>query len=321
MCNNIKLLDITLDVTQLAPGVNPNRNIRDLDAEDFCQGLKYITQSLTHLVLRKSNNVYLTLPKPKYVLAEIAKAMRNWDNLELADIAFRLSDDSGINQLTASLQHLSIHPPPTNLPEGPITSLTHALITRPKLRTFCTLLPSLWNETLLRVSTNPNLECIVLGDGVSRPKDYMHVRTTSLSGRNLDYDGASSGIIGTGLFLTQAKKHTRLSDLIRAGTSFIRTRAHTLGATPSPPSPSNPRSRSQASPQINYVRSQSVIPTSSGSSPSSNASTSSQKYRQQQQQQGDGQTRKHHPGQNTAKFDSARVSYGSESGTSRPFCR
>lgn len=238
MCNNVKLLDITLDVTQLAPGVNPNRNVRDLDAEDFCEGLKHINQSLTHLVLRKSNNVYLTLPKPKFVLAEIAKAMRNWDNLvccdlhsfsafthswsqELADIAFRLSDDSGINQLTASLQHLSIHPPPTNVSEGPITSLTHALITRPKLRTFCTLLPSLWNETLLRVSTNPNLECIILGDGVSRQQ--MHARTTSLSGRSLDYDSASGGIIGTGLFLTQAKKHARLSDLIRAGTyvSFL----------------------------------------------------------------------------------------------------
>ena len=79
MCSNsIKMLDITLDMTQL---VNANRDVRDLDAEDFCEGLKHITQSLTHLVVRKPNNVYLTQTKPKYVLGEIAKAMRNWDNL------------------------------------------------------------------------------------------------------------------------------------------------------------------------------------------------------------------------------------------------
>lgn len=82
MCSrNIKMLDITLDMTQLAPGVNTNRDVRDFDAEDFCEGIKYITHSLTHLALRKPNNVYLTQPKPKYVLGEIAKAMRYWDNL------------------------------------------------------------------------------------------------------------------------------------------------------------------------------------------------------------------------------------------------
>ena len=82
MCNrNIKMLDITLDMTQLAPGVNANRDVRDFDAEDFCEGIKYITHSLTHLVVRKPNNVYLTQPKPKYVIGEIAKAMRDWDNL------------------------------------------------------------------------------------------------------------------------------------------------------------------------------------------------------------------------------------------------
>ena len=82
MCSrNVKMLDITLDMTQLAPGVNTNRYVRDFDAEDFCKGIKHITYSLTHLALRKPNNVYLTQPKPKYVLGEIAKAMRYWDNL------------------------------------------------------------------------------------------------------------------------------------------------------------------------------------------------------------------------------------------------
>jgi hypothetical protein len=224
MCSrNIQMLDITLDMTQLAPGVNTNRNVRDFDAEDFCEGIKYITHSLTHLALRKPNNVYLTQPKPKYVLGEIAKAMRVWDNLasrttfsplslthsrsirqELADIAFRLSDDSGMAPSTARSPEL----------QGPISSLSHALTTRPKLRTFCTLLPSLWNESILRISSNPNLECIVLGDGASRLREQTHVRKND---SNFEHDG-SYGIVGTGLFLMQARKHARLSDLIRAGT-------------------------------------------------------------------------------------------------------
>lgn len=132
---------------------------------------------------------------------------------ELADIAFRLSDDSGLAPLTAGLHLLSIHSPRAEH-QGPITSLTNALTTRPKLRTFCTLLPSLWNESILRVSNNPNLECIVLGDGASRSREQTHVRKADNS---FEYDGAC-GIVGTGLFLTQARKHARLSDLIRAGT-------------------------------------------------------------------------------------------------------
>ena len=122
---------------------------------------------------------------------------------ELVDIAFRLSDDSGLAPLTANLLPAQ---------EGPISSLTHALTTRPKLRTFCTLLPSLWNETILRVSTNPNLECIVLADGSTRPKHFDG---------GFAYDGGSGGIVGTGLFLMQAKNHSRLSDLIRAGTYVL----------------------------------------------------------------------------------------------------
>lgn len=82
MCSsNIKMLDITLDMTQMAPGVSVNGDVRDLDAEDFCNGLKHVTYSLTHLVIRKPNSVYLTQTKPKFVLGEIAKAIRNWDNL------------------------------------------------------------------------------------------------------------------------------------------------------------------------------------------------------------------------------------------------
>lgn len=76
--NNLNVLDITLDVTQLSQRVHGQ--IRDFDAEDFCEGLKDIA-SLKHIVIRKPNNVYLTQPKPRYVLSGIAKAMESWDNL------------------------------------------------------------------------------------------------------------------------------------------------------------------------------------------------------------------------------------------------
>ena len=239
-------------------------------------------------------------------------------------------------------QHQSL---PGELPEGPISSLTHALTTRPKLRTFCTLLPSLWNESILRISSNPNLECIVLGDGSSsaRLREQTHVVRS-----NFEHDG-SYGIVGSGLFLMQARKHARLSDLIRAGTyvfssffftfslytllielhrSIMRTRAQTLGNASSP-SPSPPRSHSPASPYINCVRphynvsSGSFASSSSSSSSSSSTSSSSylppstsrpstsQKHRQQQQHHAD------HP--NMPRFDttnaSSRISHGSGTGS------
>jgi hypothetical protein len=41
--------------------------------------------------------------------------------------------------------------------------------------------------------------------------------------------GVGGAIVGTGLFLMEARKWPRLSELIRAGTNIIRTRAHTMG--------------------------------------------------------------------------------------------
>lgn len=130
MCgNNIKMLDITLDVTQLAPGVYAHRE-RDLDAEDFCDGLKDITSSLTHLVLRKSNNVYLTQPKPRHVLGEIAKAMRHWDNLvchslSAFPISFKVQSITGPRRYSFSsirrLRSCIIDPYSTTIPTSKFT--------------------------------------------------------------------------------------------------------------------------------------------------------------------------------------------------------
>lgn len=109
--------------------------------------------------------------------------------------------------------------------QGPITALTHSLSTRPKLHTLSTLLPSVWNETILRVSANPSLERIILGDG-----NAAHGRGLFYSGRDF-YAGpvsaslptgpvleGSNSIAPTSLFMLGAKKHTRLNELVRAGT-------------------------------------------------------------------------------------------------------
>ncbi|KAF8962134.1 hypothetical protein BDZ97DRAFT_1759534 [Flammula alnicola] len=277
LCNvNLKMLDITLDTTQLSPGVHGH--IRDLDAEEFCEGLKEVT-SLTHIVIRKPNNVYLTQPKPRYVLSEVAKAMYTWDDLEHADVTFRLSDDSGSVMANSALLPTTRVP---QLQQGPITALTHSLSTRPKLHTLSTLLPSVWNETILRVSTNPSLQRIILGDGTGGGREQSHSRGVTWSGK--DFYAApvcatlsngpvvegNHGIASTGLFLLQAKKHARLTDLIRVGTSITRTRAQTMGTmgipmssspTPAPPSPPPcPRSNLPNAPHY-YARSQSVLPT------------------------------------------------------------
>ncbi|PPQ88177.1 hypothetical protein CVT25_005142 [Psilocybe cyanescens] len=246
MCSgSIRFLDLTLDSTQLSGASGP---IRDLDAEEFCEGLKELA-ALTHIVVRKPNDVYITRPKPQYVLSEIANAMVNWNQLQYADIAFRASDDSGMTLHSSSETQPSRETP---FQQGPITALTQSLSTRPKLHTFSTLLPSVWNEVILRVSVNPSLERIILGDGhgnghSNRYNGYASLRSSTAYRSTKDhhtgpitaslpttwphFEMANSGVMGTGLFMLQAKKHPRLTELIKAGTFITRARAQTLDAS------------------------------------------------------------------------------------------
>ncbi|KAG2357564.1 hypothetical protein BDR07DRAFT_1612453 [Suillus spraguei] len=99
--------------------------------------------------------------------------------------------------------------------------LAEALSRAPKLRSLKAQLPEVWNELFLTISENPTLEQVAL------------------------YVEGLDGILHTTMYMMQARKHARLSELIKVGTSFIRTRAHTTAAAvPSPPStrPSTPLS-------------------------------------------------------------------------------
>jgi len=93
-----------------------------------------------------------------------------------------------------------------------------ALVTAPNLKTVRAQLPAVWNDTLLTVSQNPNLRCISL----SPDKE----------------------LVGSHLFLMEAKKHDRLMELINAGTPIMKNRSQPSSSpaspvlTGTPPSPS-----------------------------------------------------------------------------------
>jgi hypothetical protein len=70
---NLRFLDITLDSLL-------NTQAHDPDTEQFCQSLHQL-HALTHIVVRKPNNVYLTRPKLQNVLSEMSKAMHAWPDL------------------------------------------------------------------------------------------------------------------------------------------------------------------------------------------------------------------------------------------------
>ncbi|KAG1789064.1 uncharacterized protein HD556DRAFT_1244331 [Suillus plorans] len=102
--------------------------------------------------------------------------------------------------------------------------LAEALSHAPKLRSLKGQLPAIWNDLFLTISKNPTLEQIAL------------------------YVEGVDGILHTTMYMMEARKHAHLSELIKIGTSFIRTRAHTTAAAlPSPPStrPSTPLSASR----------------------------------------------------------------------------
>ncbi|KAH9950765.1 hypothetical protein B0H21DRAFT_686106 [Amylocystis lapponica] len=90
------------------------------------------------------------------------------------------------------------------------SSFATSLATAPNLRAVRALLPAIWNSTLLEISGNPALK------GIQLTPD--------------------SELMGSHLFLTEARKHTRLMELIHAGTPVIRRRAQTLACSVRPAS-------------------------------------------------------------------------------------
>ncbi|KAH7915544.1 hypothetical protein BJ138DRAFT_57483 [Hygrophoropsis aurantiaca] len=203
-CSRIDEVDICLDAgarTLMPSGGNatargqPQRtaitvNTDEADAEAVCTALEHL--DIRNFTLRKAASAYLTHPKPRYVMTRLAQAVPKWKNLESTDIALRLSGDASA------------------------LTFAHALSASPRLRTVRAQIPAIWNDILLVISHNSNLERVVL---------YADSPTGILG----SFDGESV-LAASGMYMTEAKKHARLTDLIKAGTahkSVIRTRAHT----------------------------------------------------------------------------------------------
>ncbi|KAG6835321.1 hypothetical protein H0H93_002720 [Arthromyces matolae] len=164
---------------------------------------------LRHLTLRKPSSIYLTQVQPRSQLAAISLAVPSWPHLRTASIAFKLCDDT---------------------PLSPITALANALALSPSLRTFSTIVPSMWTTSIATISSNPSLQRICLS---SAGPSYV--------------SGSSNPIPNTGLFMTEARRHPHLAELIVAGTQVLRCRAKTLPSSPVPgsgPSSSLPSSAS-----------------------------------------------------------------------------
>ncbi|KAF7303828.1 hypothetical protein MIND_00612600 [Mycena indigotica] len=96
-----------------------------------------------------------------------------------------------------------------------LSPLVDALTSASSLTTLRTPVPSFWSPTLLNISSNPALQALCLGD--------------DLSGKSAEH---RRPVMASSLFLSAARQHGRLSDLIRAGTSVVgwRSRAWTMGS-------------------------------------------------------------------------------------------
>lgn len=96
-------------------------------------------------------------------------------------------------------------------PPASLAAFIAALTRAPSLRTVRTVLPSVWNPALLEICANPSLERIEFS--------------------------SETRITDVHLYLAEARKHTRLFELIRAGTPLTRPRAHTMAVSRSPTPP------------------------------------------------------------------------------------
>jgi hypothetical protein len=196
-------LDLTLD----GRGANPTH---------LCNALP--SASIKHLVLRKPT-AYLSQAKPRFVIANIAVAIPAWVDLEVANIAFRLSDDSPMSPLEQYIPQ-GVAPTTPAFPilhalQSPNTALALSLSMAPNLHTLHTQLPSIWNPLFLLIADNARLERVVFGGTVPGSNGYLHSRTGSESGDRVE---EREGVLETGLFMTEARKWPRLRDIIRAGT-------------------------------------------------------------------------------------------------------
>ena len=90
LCTALRYLEMSLDAISSNLGASSGGGYRDLDAEEFTRHLCSVLRSgrsestragITHLVLRKSANMYLTQQRPRYILMNLAEALEGNESL------------------------------------------------------------------------------------------------------------------------------------------------------------------------------------------------------------------------------------------------
>ncbi|CAK5263096.1 unnamed protein product [Mycena citricolor] len=177
--------------------------------------------TLRKLTIRKASNTYLSQPGPRSTLDALAGVVETCRSLESVALAFPLSADAALSRLV------------------------EALAIAPEMHTLRTPMPAVWAPAMLSVAINPALKRIELESADAESAAHGSVsavrRTctaTSPAAGDRCYATAvpaarrARGVLGTSLFLTAARQHHRLSELIRAGTVVLgwRGRAWTMGS-------------------------------------------------------------------------------------------
>ncbi|KAJ7238077.1 hypothetical protein B0H12DRAFT_1190416 [Mycena haematopus] len=189
--------------------------------------------TLQELCVRKGAGTYLSQPTPRAMLEALAEAVNTCTELHTTTLTFPLSSDPSLASLSASLS------------------------TATALRTLRTPLPALWSTAYVDVAANPSLERVCLGGEESAASCTSAVECGASSGeecvpsdcapsvksertpqRRFTYRSPSSyqrprTLLPTSIFLSAARPHARLNELIRAGTNIAvgwRGRAATVGA-------------------------------------------------------------------------------------------
>ncbi|KAJ7678020.1 hypothetical protein DFH06DRAFT_1121559 [Mycena polygramma] len=209
-------LDVTL----------PNQNSSP-DVEDLTNAVRDL-RSLRALTVRKSPGTYLSQPAPRALLDALADAVHACPELTSTTLSFPLSADPALARFSG------------------------ALAAAPGLRALRTPLPSVWAPAYVGVAENPALERICLGEEDSSlctspfasPSAASPSTASSSSAPRTERRFTSLScsspprprrpILLTALFLHAARPHTRLTELIKAGTDICvggwRGRAATVGA-------------------------------------------------------------------------------------------
>ncbi|KAJ7097700.1 hypothetical protein C8R44DRAFT_748410 [Mycena epipterygia] len=197
----LRLLDVTLPAETEA-GVALAAALQSLSPQQP-------ESNLRTLAVRKAPGTYLSQPAPRAVLSALASVVLASPLLDETTTSFPLSSDPAL---------------------APLVS---ALCAAPALHTLSTSLPALWAPPLLAISANPTLRRICLeqpAQGTSCPASTSPAKPQRHASFS-DECTPTRPLLSTGLFLAAARSHTRLAELVRAGTAVVgwRGRAWTVG--------------------------------------------------------------------------------------------